>query len=306
MKGLPPIAACVTAALLLVPPAYAQQVDPGDKILVTDRAGVQTEGRLLRFSPAELRLLVDGTERVIAPSGIGRIEKRDSLWNGMLIGAVPFALLVGAAAGTNCEPICGEVVPIAMLLGGVIGAGGGAFADWRIQGYSIVDGPPLGSPNGGSPGRVNLPGELWRSVRQGDTISVVTSGGQSIKGKFAEASSTSVALIVDGRRREIPSTDVRRVTRKGNRYRSGALWSGAVFGTAGFFSSVSCSTGDCGPPILGALWGVSGGALLGALVGAAIPKHPVIYEAAAGAPPAVRLTPVLGRDRVGIALSATF
>lgn len=193
-----------------------------------------------------------------------------------------------------------------MLLGGVIGAGGGAFADMRIQGYSIVDGPPLGSPNAGSPARINAPDELWRSVRQGDTIGVVTLRGQRIRGKFVAASGTSVALMVDGRRQEIPSTDVRRVTRTGNRYRSGALWGGAVFGTAGFFSSVSCSTGDCASPMFAALWGVSGGALLGALIGAAIPKHPVVYEAAPAAAPAVRLTPVLGRDRIGIALSTTF
>jgi hypothetical protein len=40
------------------------------------------------------------------------------------------------------------------------------------------------------------------------------------------------------------------------------------------------------------------------VIGAAIPKHPVIYEA--DEPSATRVTPLIGPGRVGIAFSASF
>jgi hypothetical protein len=46
------------------------------------------------------------------------------------------------------------------------------------------------------------------------------------------------------------------------------------------------------------------GALWGTVIGAAIPKHPVIYEA--DTPSAARVPPMIGPDRVGIAFSASF
>lgn len=280
-------------------------VKPGDKIVVTDRNGVQTEGRLLRLLPQELALLVDGTERVVPSNGIGRIEKRDSLWNGMLIGAVPSVLIGGAAAGASCSPHCGREVSLGMLVFGAMGAGIGALVDASTRGYSVVDGPPLGSPNArGVPVPVTLVDELWRRVRQGDTIEVMTLSGQMVTGKFVQVSSTSVTLMVLDGHREIPSRDVRRVTRAGNRYRSGALWGGTIFGTLGLLSSAGCSGGGCGNPLFVAMFTGSGGAFLGAAIGAAIHKHPVVHES--GASSAVRVMPMIGPDRVGVVFSAKF
>jgi hypothetical protein len=122
-------------------------VEAGDTIFVTDRNGVQIGGRLLRLSPEGLALLVGGQERVIPQNSIGRTEKRDSLWNGMLIGAVPTALVAMAAAGASCSPHCDRDVPLGMLVFGAMGAGIGALIDFGIHGYSIVGGPPLASPN---------------------------------------------------------------------------------------------------------------------------------------------------------------
>ena len=281
------------------------KVEPGDTIFVTERNGVQTPGRLLRLSSDGLAMLVGGQERVIQRNGIGRIEKRDSLWNGMLIGAVPSALFGMAAAGASCSPRCARDVSLGGVVFGAIGAGIGALVDTGIRGYSIVDGPPLPSPNTRSvllP--VMLPTDLWLRVRQGDTIEVVMLSGQRVTGKFVQASGAFVALMVDGTHRDIPSSDVRRVTRAGNRYRSGALWSGAIFGAIGLLSGAGCSGGGCGNPLFVAIFTGTSGALLGAVIGAAIPKHPVVYEA--GASSAVRVMPMIGPHGVGVTFSAKF
>src|SRR4029079_17514412 len=106
--------------------------------------------------------------------------------------------------------------------------------------------------------------ELWRRVRQGDSVEVVTLAGQKVTGTFIQVSSTIVTLTVEGEHPDIPSNDVRRVTRRGgNRYRSGALWGGAIAGTMGLFTFMGCSGDGCGNPLFvamftgipGALWG---------------------------------------------------
>jgi hypothetical protein len=278
---------------------------PGEQIFVTDRTGVQTGGRVLRLSPEELTLLVDKQERVIPSHAIGRIEKRDSLWNGMLIGAVPAALIGWAAAGASCSPHCSRDVPLGIVVYGAIGAGIGALVDVSIHGYAIVDGPPLGPPNAlTDPPPVTSLDDLWMRVRQGDTVHVVTASGQHVMGKFVQVSDTFVTLRVSGESRRIPSSDVQRVTRAGNRYRSGALAGAVIFGALGLVSSAACSGGGCGNPLGVAMAMGSVGALWGAVIGAAIPKHPTVYESAAGH--TVRVTPTIGAGRAGVALLATF
>ena len=289
------------------PVELSGKVEAGDMIFVTDRNGVQTVGRLQRISSEGLALLVDGQERMIPSSDVGRVERRDSPWNGMLIGAVPSALLGMASGGASCSPRCGRDIPLGGLVVGAIGAGIGALIDFGIHGDSIIGGPALASPNARRvPEPVALLDELWLRVRQGDTIEVATTGGQKVRGKFVQVSSTSVMLMVRGDRREIRSSDIRLVKRAGNRYRSGALWGGAIFFAGGVVASASCSGGvsECGNPLFAGVFMGSAGALWGTVIGAVIPRHPVVYES--GASSSVRVLPVLHRGRVGVALSARF
>jgi hypothetical protein len=287
------------------PVALSGQVEAGDMIFVTDRNGLQTGGRLQRLSAEGLALLVDGQERMIPSSGVGRIEKRDSLWNGMLMGAVPGTLIGMAGAGASCSPHCGREVALAGLVDGAIGAGIGALIDFGIHRYSIIDGPPLASPNARRvPEPVALLEELWRRVRQGDTIEVGTIGGQTVRGKFVQSSSGSVMLLVRGGHREIRSSDIRVVTRAGNRYRSGALWGGVIVGSWGVLASADCRRESCGNPLFMGMVMGSAGALWGTVIGAVMSKHPVVYES--GASSNVRVVPVLHGGRVGVALSARF
>ena len=294
-------------ALLVSIPAAAQNA--GDTIFVTDRNGVQTDGVLLRTAPEGLTLLVDGQERLFPAAGVGRVEKRDSRWNGALIGAVPGTLMGMMAAGASCSPRCGRDVPLGALVYGAIGAGIGALIDSQIDGYSSVSGPSLSPRNARrTPPPVGSLDELWMRVREGDSIEVATTRGQKVRGKFVQSSQSSVTLTVGGDVREIPSSDVRRVTRSGNRYRSGALWGGVVVGTASALASTVCpvsgNVNECGSPVLvGVVFGGTG-ALWGTMIGALIPKHPVVFgrDSSSG----LRVSPVLQAGRVGVAFSAGF
>jgi hypothetical protein len=244
---------------------------------------------------------------LIPATGVGRIEKRDSLWNGMLIGAAPWALIGTTVAGLSCSSHCGRDVPLAALAYGAIGAGIGGLIDSQIDGYSSVSGPSLSPPNARrTPPPVASLDELWLRVREGDRIEVSTVRGQKVRGKFVQASQSSVTVTVGGDVREIPSSDVRRVTRTGNRYRSGALWGGVVIGAAGAIASATCRENlyGCGNPVVVGLASGGIGALWGTIIGALIPKHPVVFglDASSG----LRVTPVVQVGRVGVAFSARF
>jgi hypothetical protein len=139
---------------------------------------------------------------------------------------------------------------------------------------------------------------------------VATIGARNVTGKFVRVSDTFVTLMVDGKQREIPSNDVRRVTRAGgNRHRSGALWGGVIAGTMGLLTTAGCSGDGGGNTLFVAMFAGSAGALWGAAIGAVIPKHAMVYKSdAARAPgaPHVRIVPAMAPGSVGVAFSATF
>lgn len=67
-------------------------------VYVRDTSGVESTGRLLRLNPDSLVLLAGGVERQLQFDDVARIQKRDSLRNGALIG-LAVGTLMGLVAG---------------------------------------------------------------------------------------------------------------------------------------------------------------------------------------------------------------
>jgi hypothetical protein len=303
----------VPAGAVAQPPAVqtpielADRLRPGDDVFLTDRSGIQTRGRLLRISADQLSLVIDGdgAARTISAADIGRIEKSDGLWNGMLLGAVPAALVGMAGGGASCSPNCARDVAIAAVATGAAGAVIGAFVDARVRGYSRVAGPPLPSPSAWrTPPPVARLDDVWMRVRQGDGVAVVLTSGERVGGTFVKVSQGSLTLDVRGANIDVPSASIRRVMRSGNRHRSGMVWGGLLAGTLGLTASAACSGGACGNPAGVAASIGTAGALWGTAIGVLIPKRSLVYESSA--PAVVRMAPVIEAGRVGFSFSAIF
>ena len=109
-------------------PAAAQSFDelrhrvsPGAAILVTDSAGHEFQGTLRDLSAISLNLFVDGRVHPFSAADVALVKqrRRDSLWNGLLIGAA-----VGTAPAVYwllADPNeCGNSICMSDLVIGVI------------------------------------------------------------------------------------------------------------------------------------------------------------------------------------------
>jgi hypothetical protein len=271
-----------------------EQLEPGDTIFVADRQGRETSGTLARLSPTSLVIVVNGDEREIQSAEIGWVEKRgDSLKNGAWIGAV------FVAAGTptdDCSSSPGCVIA-SVALGAAMGAGIGALWDWAMPGRTLVYGTRPRSPHALRPGRpISSLAEVWTKVRTGDTISVFDTNGRMTRGAFAHVSTSSITLRVDGQLREIPSLEVRQMTRRGSRVWQGMLLGAAVGVTLG--ASLGVDTGGVDTDrTAGAATGFFAGGTLGTITGALIPRHILVYRSAPDL--TVRVVPVAAPGRSG-------
>jgi hypothetical protein len=109
-------------------------LDGAESILVVDDAGHATKGHLLRFSPDQLTIKVDGRDLVFDRQQVTSIHAvGDSLNNGMLIGQFTgVAIGVAAGLGSECggflEPArpcdSGEKFVLAGVGGALFGAAG--------------------------------------------------------------------------------------------------------------------------------------------------------------------------------------
>ena len=150
----------LTALLVLAPLSASAQtvatsfhelqnlVKPGDTIDVTDASGIRVKGRLSELSESDLKLLTRGSAPQIHFSA-GDIQsisivRRDSLWNGALIGFSPGAtvgtLILFMGAGCDCYTI-GSRAPLALgvvAIAGGIGAAIGATVDALMYERPIV------------------------------------------------------------------------------------------------------------------------------------------------------------------------
>jgi hypothetical protein len=130
------------------------RVTVGEAVYVVDKSGQETRGRIASLSQVALTLAVDGTRRDFVADAIGRIDRRrrDSVWNGVLIGAGAGALMGFAVGRTADSPDCprsgiecGQGAVIGTVSGALWGAVGGWITDMLMRKRETVysfRGPP--------------------------------------------------------------------------------------------------------------------------------------------------------------------
>jgi hypothetical protein len=112
-------------------------------VRVVSQSG-QVHGRISIVEDTQLTVLTRGKPIVIPRSAIVRLEheRRDPLWNGMLIGALASLAMRVAFAGEACsrtpEPRC-------TVQGILVGTGLGAFIDYQIRRYPVIYAAPAPS-----------------------------------------------------------------------------------------------------------------------------------------------------------------
>jgi hypothetical protein len=120
-------------------------IAPGDAITLTDARGQRTKGRLSELSPSELVVVADEARRFNV-SEVGRIDRADGLWNGVLIGAATGAAigLGGALASRGSEPNGYYWLYIGLWAAPAAGAAAGALVD-RASTATVYVAPPRAS-----------------------------------------------------------------------------------------------------------------------------------------------------------------
>jgi hypothetical protein len=151
-------------------------------------------------------------------------------------------------------------------------------------------------------------GALSSRVKPTNRIYVRKTGGEEISGRFLGASEVSLTLEIEGQAREIPASQVQRVTKRGgNRVLKGMVF-GFLAGAAVGASALAASGSDSDYSVwdrmfVGTVVGGGTGLAWGGIIGAFIHERPVVYLAPV---PTVRLTPVFSPGRAGVVLRAQF
>ncbi len=230
----------------------------GQRVRIVTRDSRLVEGSVMATSSNLVRLRTDGSLMDL-PSRV------DSLWvrsgshagTGALIGgAVGVAGTVRlVAAFSGCRE-CGSI-GAARVAAGVVVFGGGA----------ALLGALIGAP---FPKWQQRAGSALAGLRVGQRVRIRTGDGL-VQGWISNSPNLVTLRTADGSTIEVPAPGVDSLWVRGTHARTGALM-GAVAGFAlGAFGTTSTTPYTARNTVAGGL-GIVGGALVGAIIGAAVPK----------------------------------
>ncbi|HEY7441306.1 MAG TPA: hypothetical protein VH701_02715 [Vicinamibacterales bacterium] len=151
--------------------------------------------------------------------------------------------------------------------------------------------------------------QLQVLVKPGDTISVTDSTGREVQGKVASVSPSSLALLVQGTRRDLSETEVRKIRQdRQDSLANGAKWGLCIGAGLGLAAGVAVASGDGNAsaliPILALVYGGLG-AGVGAGLDAMVLGNQVIYFKPASSAK-VTVSPLVTSDRKGLFLTVGF
>lgn len=114
------------------------------EIYVRDTGGTETSGRLLRLSPDSLVILAGDVERRFDANEVMRVQKRDSLGNGTLIGLAIGAGMglmtasISDCPGTDSGGSCGGTRALAVAVSMGVYSAIGAGVDALVHGRTTI------------------------------------------------------------------------------------------------------------------------------------------------------------------------
>jgi len=256
----------------------ARYLASDDTVHVVTHSSGEVSGRDATVAGNALTMTVGARSFQIPSSEIAWIEKRgDQLWNGALAGAGISSVLFAGAAAASCSD-CGSEMTAASLVGAGFGAGLGAVIDWIHQGRTLIYGtrpPSVHSARSNPP--VDRVAQLWSRIRPGDTISVRSADGHTIKGTFVRGSDSAVVVAVDGQQLQIESNGIESVVRHGSQLGRGVLIGPAVGALTTTMSALSSGSSGGEAAFAAAIGGISGLAW-GTVIGRILPRHVSVYQ----------------------------
>ena len=152
--------------------------------------------------------------------------------------------------------------------------------------------------------------DLRGRVKPGTTVSVIDTTGNEIRGEIVEIASSSLALLIDGNRRDLPESSVLRIARRGDPVWNGTAIGAAVGAGVGLAILGALCEGICrGPvettaPFVLFTTGVWTG--IGVLVDALIRGETLIFQASGAPSGSVSVSPIISKERKGVAVSLSF
>jgi preprotein translocase subunit YajC len=309
------LSVCATMA---AGPLYAQRTSPhpfedlgrylttGDRVTVVDREAGAMTGTVDAIAQDSVTLLVGGRPRVVPRAAIGWVERPgDRWWDGVLIGGTVGTAIFAAVAGDiGCSGgNCADDYVWATAFGFLFGGGIGLAYDLSSVRHPLLYGTAPPSRHVGSVSRADRFDDVWLRLRPEDPIEVVLASGARRRVRFVRATGTELVVRDDDTSVEWAAADIARVTRRGTFTRQGQLG----IGTLTFLLTALGSDGNGGERFIGgAITGVLSGLTWGSLVGAIAPRRDTVYEAVARPAAEIRLQPILGHGRRGVAVAIRF